>query len=63
MKSKKISAGEILWIVVAAGALMTGFHKIYYFGIENSYWFFIFAAIAVAMFFIRRKLRKIASEE
>lgn len=48
---------EIIWLCLAAICLIMGTVKAVQFGIKYSYMFYILAAVATAMFFLRRKIR------
>lgn len=57
-KKNKTGIMEYVWIAVAVLSLVTGIHKTIKYGFNESYLFFIFAAISILLFFYRRYLRK-----
>ncbi len=49
---------EYVWLTLAFVAVLIGIYKISYNGLNNSYVFFIIAAVASFMYMIRRAMRK-----
>lgn len=56
-------AYEYLWLAVAAAALFTAVHKSINHGIAQSWYFYGFVFLALAMFLMRKKLRKKTEED
>ncbi len=55
MKSK---FREYMWLVISIICIIAGTHQTFVIGINESYVFFILAALSLLLFTIRRNLRK-----
>jgi uncharacterized membrane protein len=62
MNKKPVHFLEIVWIIVAIGCFVLGIAKAISNNINNSLMFFLFAAISVVMYLLRRQIRKNSSE-
>ncbi|MBL4752632.1 MAG: hypothetical protein JKY52_03385 [Flavobacteriales bacterium] len=60
---KLIQFLERVWFVVGATSLLIGIYETITLGIEESYIFFIFTAVAGFLYFLRRKQRIRMQEE
>lgn len=49
---------EYVWLTLAIIAVLIGIYKIIYTGLNQSYIFFIIAAVASFMYMIRKAMRK-----
>ena len=58
MKRKKPNSLEMLWFATAILCFFAAVHQTYYEGFSKSYVLFIFTLLAVAMYFLRKQLRK-----
>jgi len=49
---------EYMWLLAAVVCFITGIHQTFTQGISNSYVFFIFTALALLLYLLRRNHRK-----
>lgn len=49
---------EYVWLTLSIIAVLIGSYKVIYFGFNQSYVFYIIAAIAAFMYMLRRSMRK-----
>ena len=54
---KSSKAPQFLWIAVGVMSLVAGLHKTYNHGFNNSYLFFVFTAVAILMYLLRKKMQ------
>ncbi len=55
---KQSKARELLWLAVAAMTLSAGIHKTIYFSFKESWYFYVFTAVSLILYKVRRDLRK-----
>lgn len=58
MNSKFTYILEIIWLVVAILSSVLGIYRIIKLGLDQSYMLFIIAAVSLAMYALRRGMRK-----
>jgi len=62
MNKKPIHFLEIVWIIVSIGCFVLGVQKALTNNINNSLMFFLFSAISLVMYALRRYIRKNTQE-
>ena len=59
MKNNLAKILEIVWLITGILAIGAGIHQTIREGIEKSWLFFLISVISFAMYFFKRKMRKI----
>ena len=63
MKNNLAKILEIIWLITGILAIGAGIHQTIYDGIEKSWLFFLISVISFAMYFFKRKMRKITENK
>ncbi len=58
MKNNLAKILEIVWLIAAVLAIGAGIHQTIREGVEKSWLFFLISVISFAMYFFKRKMRK-----